>query len=55
MDKSQQVDEAVLQELLNTPEVKKDIEGMSPDTLAWYRDLLVAEGIYDQYVKEREA
>lgn len=51
---TKQVDETILQELLSTPEVKKDIEGLSPAMLAWYRDLLVSEGIYDRYVEERE-
>lgn len=51
---TKQVDETILQELLERPEVKKEIEGLSPAMLAWYRDLLVSEGIYDQYVKESE-
>jgi len=51
---TKQVDETILQELLSTPEVKKDIEGLSPEAVAWYRDLLVSEGIYDQYVQARE-
>jgi len=50
----QQIDETIMQELLDTPKVKEEIKGMSPDALAWYMELLVSEGIYAQYVKERK-
>lgn len=49
------VDETIMQELLDTPKVKAEVEKLSPEALEWYRELLVSEGIYDQYVKERKA
>lgn len=54
MANKKMVDETIMQELLNTPKVKKEIERLSPDALVWYLELLVSEGIYDRYVKERE-
>jgi len=44
----------IMQELLDTPKVKAEMAGLSPEARAWYLDLLVSEGIYDQYVKERK-
>jgi len=41
-------------ELLAQPDVAKEIEGMPADVLAYYKDLLVDEGVYDQYVRERK-
>ena len=48
------VDPAIMAELLAHPSVAKEIAGMPADVLAYYKDLLVDEGVYDQYVRERE-
>jgi len=53
MSDHSKVDEKIMDELLNTPKVKAETQYMTPETLSWYRDLLVSEGIYDRYVKER--
>lgn len=47
------IDDEIMEEILNKPEVKKETEGMTPSVLAWYKELLVSEGIYDRYVRER--
>jgi len=41
-------------ELLAHPSVAREIAGMPADVLAYYKDLLVDEGVYDQYVRERK-
>lgn len=48
------VDEKIMAELLEQLEVKCETAKMSPKMLAWYKELLVSEGIYTQFVKERE-
>ena len=48
------VDPAIMAELLAQPDVAREIEGMPADVLAYYKDLLVDEGVYDQYVRERK-
>jgi len=48
------VDPEIMAELLAQPEVAREIEGMPADVLAYYKDLLVDEGVYDQYVRERK-
>jgi len=48
------VDPEIMAELLAQPDVAKEIEGMPADVLAYYKDLLVDEGVYDQYVRERK-
>ena len=47
-------DPEIMAELLAQPEVAREIEGMPADVLAYYKDLLVDEGVYDQYVRERK-
>ena len=49
-----EVDEKIMAELLEQPEIKRETAKMTPEMLAWYKDLLVSEGIYTRYVKERE-
>lgn len=44
----------IMDELLNTPEVKPLVQDMTPETLAWYKDMLVSMGIYNRYLKERK-
>lgn len=52
-NKAVKVDEKIMAELLDQPDVKREIAGMTPEMLEWYKDLLVSEGIYTQYLKER--
>lgn len=47
------VDPAIMAELLEQPDVKEHVAQMSPEQLTWYKDLLVSQGIYARYVKER--
>ena len=47
------VDEKIMAELLEQPEVKLEVAKMTPEVLALYKDLLVSEGIYQQYVREQ--
>lgn len=51
----QEVDEDIMFELLQQPNVRKETASMTAETLAWYKELLVSQGIYAQYVQEREA
>ena len=46
-------DQEIMNELLNQPGVKENVEKMKPEVLEWYKELLVGEGIYAKYVKER--
>lgn len=52
--KKTEVDPAILQELLQNPEIKEIYDKMRPEVKEWYRRLLVDEGIYSRYLKERE-
>lgn len=47
-------DEKIMNELLNQPSVRKKVAKMTPETLEWYKSLLVSSGIYARYVKERK-
>ena len=47
-------DHEIMKELLEQPEVKESVKDMNPETLEWYKELLVSQGIYDRYVKERK-
>jgi hypothetical protein len=49
----QKVDLAILNELMNSPEVRKEAEGMSRKERVYFKRLLVSTGIYEQYVRER--
>jgi len=40
-------------ELLTQPEIAKEVAGMSPEAMAWYKELLVSSGIYSRYSAER--
>ena len=55
MSKTPKVNPAIMAELLEQPEIKEQIAGYAPEMLDWYKDLLVQQGIYDRYVKERKA
>ena len=48
------VDPAIMAELLEQPDVRKFVKSMVPEELEWYKELLVSEGIYAQYVKDRK-
>lgn len=47
------VDPVIMAELLEQPEIAKNVYRMSPSVLDWYKQLLVSEGIYQRYVNER--
>lgn len=47
------VDEAIMSELLTQPGIKEQVSQMTPEMLEWFKDLLVKQGIYARYVKER--
>ena len=47
-------DEKIMAELINQPDVKEQTCKMHPDTLAWFKEILVREGVYARYVKERQ-
>lgn len=49
-----QVDPEIMAELLRQPEIAKEIAGMPPDVVDYYKELLVSQGIYDRYVQERQ-
>lgn len=51
--RKQAVDPDIMAELLEQPDVALFVEQMTPDELEWYKALLVSEGIYDRYVRER--
>jgi len=53
--KKPKVDPAIMAELLEQPSVKAQVESMTPDERAFFKELLVSQGIYAQYVKERKA
>lgn len=40
-------------ELLLQPGVREAVATMTPDELVFYKDLLISQGIYARYVKER--
>jgi hypothetical protein len=46
-------DEKIMRELLSQPQVKKEVKKMNPATLKWYKELLISQGVYARYVKER--
>ena len=43
-----------MKELLDQPDVKEQVKQMDPETLKWFKELLVSQGVYDRYAKERE-
>lgn len=49
-----EVDEAIMDELLAQPGIAEFVVNMTDEERAWYRDLLVREGLYARYVEERE-
>lgn len=48
------VDPAIMAELLEQPDLKVQVAEMQPEELDWFKELLVSQGIYAQYVKERK-
>ena len=51
--RKQAVDPDIMAELLEQPDVASYVEQMTADEVEWYKGLLVSEGIYDRYVRER--
>ncbi|MEN6300826.1 MAG: hypothetical protein ABFD51_13110 [Anaerolineaceae bacterium] len=54
MKNKRSYDPKIMAELLSQPEIKKEVEKMHPEILSWYKDLLVSEGIYAKYCRERK-
>jgi hypothetical protein len=52
--KPPKVDPAIMAELLDHPAVREAVAKMTPDELKFYKELLVSQGIYAKYVKERK-
>ena len=48
-------DPKIMEELLGQPSISKYVVGMKPETLDWYKFLLVREGVYARYVKQRSS
>jgi hypothetical protein len=48
-------DPVIMQELLDHPEIRPQVEQMTPEMKEWFIELLVRQGIYARYLKEREA
>jgi hypothetical protein len=51
---SQKPDEAIMNELLSKPGVRKNVMKMTAGELEYFKKLLVSQGVYAQYVKERK-
>lgn len=51
--KQTKVDPEIMAELLDEPGVKENVERMTAGELELFKKLLVSQGIYSQYVKER--
>jgi hypothetical protein len=49
-----EVDPKIMAELLDKPDIRGKVKKMNPETLKWYKAMLVSQGIYAQYVKERK-
>jgi hypothetical protein len=47
-------DPEIMNELLKQPGVKKNVKKMKPETLEWFKELLVSQGIYSKYIRERK-
>ena len=48
------VDPKIMGELLNEPGVRGKVKRMTPAELQWFKESLVSEGVYAQYVLERQ-
>lgn len=48
------VDEKIMQELLDSPSVKKNVAKMTPEVLAYFKELLVKQGVYARFVQEKK-
>jgi hypothetical protein len=48
-----EVNEAIMAELLHQPEVKKSVLRMTAKELEFFKTLLVKQGIYARFVRER--
>jgi len=48
------VDPGIMQELLDSPGVKENVAQMSPQVLAYFKELLVKQGVYARFVQEKK-
>lgn len=46
-------DPVIMSKLLKSRGIRENVQLMKPETLKWFIELLVEQGIYEQYVKER--
>lgn len=53
-NKSVKVDPEVMEKLLAEPTVKAVTDQMKPETLEFYKELLVTQGIYAAYAKGKK-
>lgn len=44
----------VIAEILELPEIRENVAKMTPAELEWYKELLILEGICDQYIEEKK-
>lgn len=48
------VDPGIMQELLDSPSVKKNVAKMTPEVLEYFKELLVRQGVYARFVLEKK-
>ena len=48
------IDPKIMQELLDSNGVRQNVARMTPETLGYYKDLLVTDGIYQRFVLEKQ-
>jgi hypothetical protein len=44
----------VIAEILELPKIKENVAKMTPGELNWFKELLIWEGICDQYIEEKK-
>lgn len=49
------IDPVIMQDLLDSPGVKENVAQMTPEMLAYFKELLVSQGIYARFVIERKS
>lgn len=52
--KKPKVDPVILSELLAQDGIREQVAQMAPEEAEWLKELLVSQGMYAQYVKERK-
>jgi hypothetical protein len=49
------VDEKIMNELLSQPAVRKNVLKMTAKELEFFKQVLISQGVYAQYCKERNS